>query len=284
MALRDIRNILLDKYTGLPSKDTFLKERVSPANVNDKFYNDKCAQCWDEYTEEHPAAKVLPCGHVFGRGCLSDMAQGPTGDLCPYCRAKLFRRDLTPEMVVEAVVPLLVNAIMIYQMYVRQVIKAINRSLQTSPRWLKYFLCYIIGAPGFWVDVFVRRSTNILSRNPRLHLSDAFTGLHLGLQFLSLGLIYAPLLAIIYLIFGSASLRYLFWLLDFAYTMKHQLFSWKDRLDSRFDDPVDRASIMCLAGLTILIKQIMVTSIFWPASGTPLLVLAWNGLATVAWR
>ncbi|KAL1601278.1 hypothetical protein SLS59_005432 [Nothophoma quercina] len=266
MALRDIRNILLDKYTGLPSKDTFLKERVSPANVNDKFYNDKCAQCWDEYTEEHPAAKVLPC------------------DLCPYCRTKLFRRDLTPEMVVEALVLLLVNAIMTHQMYVRQLIKAMNRSLQASPRWLKYFLCYTIGAPGFWVDVFVRRSTNILSRNPRLHLSDAFTGLHLGLQFLSLGLIYAPLLAIIYLIFDSASLRYFFWLLDFAYTMKHQLFSWKDWLNSRLDDPVDRASIMCLAGLTILIKQIMVTSIFWPAFVTPLLVLAWNGLATVAWR
>jgi hypothetical protein len=91
MSLFYISDAVLKQFTGLPSKNTFLKEHTVPAKDDDKFNNNKCVQCWNEYTDEHPGVKILPCGHVFGRDCLKDIINSPAGDLCPYCRVKLFR-------------------------------------------------------------------------------------------------------------------------------------------------------------------------------------------------
>ncbi|KAH7390775.1 hypothetical protein DE146DRAFT_758222 [Phaeosphaeria sp. MPI-PUGE-AT-0046c] len=84
---------MFDKYLGI-SKQTFLDHHVVPANDNDRLKDNKCSFCWDAYHEDHHAVRVLPCNHVFGRECLITMINAPNGDLCPICRAPLFRPAL----------------------------------------------------------------------------------------------------------------------------------------------------------------------------------------------
>lgn len=63
-------NSILDKFSGI-SKNTFVKDRVVPANDNDVFNDNKCTFCWGPYDKDHSGACVLPCNHVFGRDCLT---------------------------------------------------------------------------------------------------------------------------------------------------------------------------------------------------------------------
>lgn len=66
MSLINISNAVLEHFTGLPSKDSFLKKCVVPAKDDDKFNNNnnRCVRCWGEYTKDHPGVKISPCGHV----------------------------------------------------------------------------------------------------------------------------------------------------------------------------------------------------------------------------
>jgi len=77
------------------SRETFLRKHVVPAHEDDRYMNEKCMVCWGTYDEEHPAVRILPCGHVFGRDCVSDMVKGQTGCVCPLCKTTLFRPSLT---------------------------------------------------------------------------------------------------------------------------------------------------------------------------------------------
>ncbi|KAF1969310.1 hypothetical protein BU23DRAFT_601664 [Bimuria novae-zelandiae CBS 107.79] len=75
---------------GLPTKAEFLACHVYVAKPDDKYNDDKCPFCWDSYHEGHPAMRIDPCAHVFGKPCLEQLTQ--TSTLCPKCRVPLFRR------------------------------------------------------------------------------------------------------------------------------------------------------------------------------------------------
>lgn len=76
------------------SRQDFLRTQVIPANDNDIHRTERCSFCWSPYDQEHPAARVLPCNHVFGGPCIGEMTTAPGGDLCPLCRVLLFRPPL----------------------------------------------------------------------------------------------------------------------------------------------------------------------------------------------
>ena len=84
---------MFEQSFGIP-RSAFLSKHVIPAHEDDRFINDKRLFCWNSYHEKHPAVRILPCGHVFGQHCVSDMVKGPTGDKCPICRTQLFRPSL----------------------------------------------------------------------------------------------------------------------------------------------------------------------------------------------
>jgi hypothetical protein len=73
------------------SKDTFVQERIVPANANDAYYDDKCLFCWCGYDDAHTSVRILPCNHIVGRDCLNEYINTPFGDTCPVCRTSLFR-------------------------------------------------------------------------------------------------------------------------------------------------------------------------------------------------
>lgn len=77
------------------TKADFIKDGIMPANDDDKFNDNRCAYCWGSYDADHPAVRVLPCNHVFGKDCLLEVIEtSKTGDLCMVCRQPLFRRPL----------------------------------------------------------------------------------------------------------------------------------------------------------------------------------------------
>lgn len=53
--------------------------------------NGKCLFCWGSYSLQHPAMRMLPCGHILGRDCITEMSLGPTGANCPACQTAMFR-------------------------------------------------------------------------------------------------------------------------------------------------------------------------------------------------
>jgi hypothetical protein len=79
----------------MPTLTKFLTENVLPASKEDKFYDPKCPICWDTYDTEHPAVRILPCNHIFGRECLVDyINNGASGHCCMMCQTLLFRPAL----------------------------------------------------------------------------------------------------------------------------------------------------------------------------------------------
>lgn len=76
------------------SNGDVLRKRVVPAKESHPFFNDKGFFCWGSYDEEHTAARILPCGHILGKACVSQMVETATGDLCPVCKTRLFRQPL----------------------------------------------------------------------------------------------------------------------------------------------------------------------------------------------
>ena len=96
--MTDITANMFESIFGV-SRTTFLNKHVVPAKSDDKFYNDKCIFCFGKYEQfEHPAVRILPCGHIFGRDCVVEMTKGATGDLCPLCRTSLFRRPMSQKV------------------------------------------------------------------------------------------------------------------------------------------------------------------------------------------
>ena len=286
MTLRDICNTLFDKYTGLPPKDVFLKKHVVPANDDDKYYNNKCALCWDEYNTEHPAAKLLPCGHVFGSGCVHEMVKGPTGDLCPVCRTKLFRRNLTPNIVILAFVLVLRQALLAYFATVTRVQSALHQaigSLVEQYPWLNLPVSLIFDGPQPWAKSFVSQCTDICSRNPSLDLHTAFASLTLMTQLLHVGHLSAPVLLPIYFVFGIGGSKVALTLLDLIVSVVTHWVLWTYG-PVRFDNDADRKTITCVVAFTLVLKELMILGILYPASNVPVLRFAWTVLATAVWR
>ncbi|KAL5455272.1 hypothetical protein PMIN07_007180, partial [Paraphaeosphaeria minitans] len=75
----------------LPSKADFLRHSVVPAKKDDRFNDNKCAFCWGAYDETHPAVKIRPCNHVYGRACVEQFVEQE--HRCPKCKAELFREE-----------------------------------------------------------------------------------------------------------------------------------------------------------------------------------------------
>lgn len=84
-----------ESLNSLVSRETFLRDRVLPANGNDRFNDNTCVFCWDDYNDEdHHGVRVLPCNHVFGKKCLLEAVKAPYGYKCPLCQTKLFRPSI----------------------------------------------------------------------------------------------------------------------------------------------------------------------------------------------
>ncbi|KAF9691955.1 hypothetical protein EKO04_009858 [Ascochyta lentis] len=264
MSSRNVVSTLLDKFTGLPSKNTFLEEHVLPAKKDDKFNSNKCVQCWGEYTDEHPGVKVQPCGHVFGRDCLREMIKGPTGDLCPFCRVKLFRRDITIAHIVRTVLTAFINLFIAYMFTVIRPMKAMRKRVQSQTLIPKPLLQLILEGPRTLAKVFVLQCTDIRSRNPRLILNYAFLGSSPFAIFHTM-VLYAPILTVAYFLPGSIKV----WLpiVDFLQTVNYQCFVWALRLNGMFDHPADRKTIACIATVAILLKELIIIPLIWFCCG-----------------
>ena len=187
MRLFNISSAVLEHFTGLPSNERFLKERVVPAKEDDKFNNNKCVQCWDEYTEDHPGVKISPCGHVFGRDCLKDIVNGPTGDLCPYCRIKLFRRmpttlDILGYML-EPVALAVVRGFIAYYSTVGRLERTVHAFVSDESNGysilrLKVFL--VFEGLTLQAKAFVRNHTGVCAHNPTLNVNSFFSSARLS--------------------------------------------------------------------------------------------------------
>lgn len=282
MALRSISNFL-DKGTGLPSKSAFLEKHVIPVKDGDKYNNDKCACCWDGYTEEHPSVKILPCGHVFGRDCVRDMIEGPTGDLCALCKVKIFRRDLTIGAVVLTLLSILGQAILTYCDSVKLSDAYIRKKIDAQPPWLKLPLHFILLAPQYFANGFARRCTYVCHRNPRLKVTDGFVTSNLRC-FLYVGAIFAPLHASVYFIFGLTAFKSLLLFGDVVVSGAYQYGTWTGRMTTQFDNPTDRVVLARTILAVFLFKELVVVLVLWPAISTPVIQPVWTILGAVAWR
>lgn len=262
MALSTLYDYALDNTSTLPSKGSFLKKQVVPATPLDKHYNDKCLFCWDEYSAGHPPAKLLPCGHVFGHTCAHRMVDGPTGDLCPICRTKLFRRDLSPEVMFSLVMDVVVPIFATYKALVNAFVDVAAEEVSPLlPRWL----LNILDGPRFWAMSFVRYCTDVASRNPGLHLHQAFVGTSL-FDVLRTGCLFAPVLWLVYAHLGFHALRYLWFLTEVATSSASQLEVRFIMANGHFTRPVDRVMVERLVDITLVVKFIIVAVMFRPWS------------------
>jgi|SRR5690242_4979286 len=280
MVFRKIYNFVAGMVPTLPSKASFLQKHLVPATTDDRHYNDRCIVCWDKYSTEHPAAKLLPCGHVFGYTCAYQMVEGPTGDLCPICRVKLFRRDFTNE-----IVTLLVSAFTAYISFIADWVYLVQQvANDLLPNVLNQLLALCILGPQIWVTTMVHYCTDVESRNPQFRLSDAFEGTNLT-AFLVNGLKNAPLIWLIHYVFGFSIVKVVWFADEMSESWAVQQYLWTHSVNQQFDNSADRRMIKRLVQVTIVMKGIILATIFWAGpSGILLLASAWNVLANVAWR
>lgn len=263
MGFRNISKTLLDKLTDLPAKDTFLKERVVPVKDDDKFNDNKCAHCWGEYNEEHPGVKILPCGHVFGRGCLREITDGPTGNLCPICRVKLFRRwELTIPVVLRMILVTLLAFWVACVDWAGQLQLSIYRLILNQSFWPQVIFSVTFEGPLFWVQTFVHQCTQICSRNPKLALSLALGGSSL-MQVLNGIIASSPFLLMTYLISGSTGFKTVLTIHNLGQSYTYQFFAWNFFLTDAFDHPADRKRVAYAAAVAILLKELLLIWVVW---------------------
>lgn len=261
-ALRNISKVVLGNFTGTPAESAFFRDHVVPAKKDDKFNDNKCVRCWGEYDEEHPGVKILPCGHVFGRDCLHDMMEGPSGDLCPICRVKLFRPDFTFKLAVTTVVTGLCGIQVAYMKKVNRLAMTLHQAIQNQPSWQELPYLLILIGPPWWAGSLVDRCTEISSRNPRLVMGDAFGGTSPA-QLLYTATIFAPLLVPTYFIAGMIGVKVLSTYLDLQVTLAIQTTGWKFFLASAFDCPSDRTTVACTVAGFVLFKELIIVWIVW---------------------
>jgi hypothetical protein len=164
------------------SKQSFIENSIVPANDNDAFINDQCVICWDSYDDDnHPSVRVLPCNHIFGRGCLLHMIDGPNGDKCPYCKASWFRPPLhiaIQRRVTNILEPVEVFLAIVIDPIIETIMRVVNERLDALPygigNWvvqLLYFLAFKDNV-YYYADLIIAKFTNLKERNPRLNLSN----------------------------------------------------------------------------------------------------------------
>ncbi|KAF1923705.1 uncharacterized protein M421DRAFT_9492 [Didymella exigua CBS 183.55] len=291
MSLFDIGNAVLERYTGLPSKSTFLREHVVPAKDDDKFNNNKCVQCWDEYTDEHPGVKISPCGHIFGRDCLYEIVNGPTGDLCPYCRSKLFRRTSTKQDIFMALSNMLTQAIFSYCWIVSRFSRVVHASIagQTAchPQ-LRPFIVLLFDGLALQGERFVRHRTGVCTRNPNLRVAELFCHTTVLSHLLLIGFPFiAPALLPVYFMFSTAVFKVSFVAANLAFVAYSQaLFSGyfhfhAGMFEGDFENDSDRALVTYVAAVAVAFQQLCIIILIWPV---PTMRFARTSLASVAWR
>lgn len=121
---------------------------------------------WGPYDEDHPAARVRTCGHVFGRDCLPDITKGPTGDLCPICRSPWFRTDTLPLML-QFLNRFFVNPLVNLLTPIRLTLYKIEAKLPPWALSIGRFLFYA-GNVYHQIDYMIRALTGLYARNPGL--------------------------------------------------------------------------------------------------------------------
>jgi hypothetical protein len=165
---------LFDRFLGV-SKATFFGTQVVPANPNDAYYNNRCSFCWGKYDDTHEAVRVLPCNHVFGRDCLQDIINSPTGHVCPICRCPWYRPPWTWTMVTNLLLDSL-DWIVEQPLNLVQQLYGYYDSLPPyvkTPVELVFKLAKFVfdsDNPYYWADMIVSRWTNMYARNPDLDL------------------------------------------------------------------------------------------------------------------
>jgi hypothetical protein len=250
---------LLELCTGLPSQATFIEKRVVPAKPDDQFCNDRCGICWGDYGAEHPGSKI-PCGHIFGLGCIHAMVKSPTGDVCPYCQKKLFYPGLTA-----LVKTLLMQAMVNYDSAVLRMMNAFyrveDRLMQQVP-WLATPLYFLYNGPAGVVLIFVSKFTDIGTRNSREALNRAFQASMLLPMLFHSAAQYAPILLPAYLVFGLYRFIWIFLFLDFFLTFGVYVVIWA--FETPFIGQADRATVGRLAVITLVVRDLLVVCILCP--------------------
>lgn len=286
MAFSKLYNYVLDMVSTLPSKAAFLENRVVPATIQDQHYNDKCIFCWDKYSVEHPAAKFLLCGHVFGQTCVSQMVEGPTGDLCPFCRAQLFRRDVSLGVVASLLMNLTVTVFYAYLSLsgrLKSFIRSTHKTLLPLP--LRRMLCCIYEGPQLWAITLVHHCTGVSSRNPNLRMYEAFIGTELW-QIFRTGIDFAPLLWLVYYSVGFRGFKVVWFLLEMVFAYGSQYTARRLSINGNFDEPADRVMIERLVDATLVVKMIIIVAVLcsWSEPSLSWFGPAWNILGSVLWR
>ena len=170
--------------SALQSKGGFLQNNVVPANDNDAFNDNKCTFCWGAYDDEHPGVRILPCNHVFGRDCLTEMVNAPNGDYCPICRTRLFKPSLevalerslnSVEERLELYILAAVHKLLVIGHKVSEMKNAMPLWLQRSLNWLSFMFRLWTNAQNvYWyADVLITQFTDLRARNPDLNVEKA---------------------------------------------------------------------------------------------------------------
>jgi hypothetical protein len=228
--------------------------------------DNKCAHCWGEYTEEHPGVRILPCGHIFGRDCLCEMMKGPMGDLCPLCRVKLFRRDITVKVAALAVLAMVCKLLVAYIEWSIRLINSLHHTIRKQPPWRQWIFEAVFDSPRLLVGDFMRRCTDICSRNPTIVFDDVLAG-SCPRQLLYAVINLAPMFLLVFFITGATVFRVFLIVFDLAMTVIVQWDTWTCRLPSNFDQPADRPKIACAAASAVLLKELLVVWVVWYCRG-----------------
>jgi hypothetical protein len=175
--IRRIDNLL---FRG-SSKDTFVQQRIVPANPNDAYYDNKCLLCWCFYDDAtHISVRVLPCNHIFGSDCLTEFIGTPIGDTYPVCRTSLFRslRNVSVERLVDALfdrVDALLNRMQAL-LYRQQALappmeplaeEMLDRAIQVLWFWINTNNIY------YYANLITKHCTHLPARNVDLNLKAA---------------------------------------------------------------------------------------------------------------
>lgn len=279
MSLRNFFTNLLELWTGLPSKATFIKQHVVPAKPDDKFYNDRCGICWGDYDAEHPRSKI-PCGHIFCLDCIHAMVKSPTGEYCPYCQKKLFRPGLA-----KLVGNLVALGFVAYNLAVRRMMEGLyrieDRLVQHVP-WLVIPLYCLYNGPAGIVLIFVSAFTNLGTRNSEKALGNAFQASMLLTTLVYNGAEAAPTLLPVYLAFGLDCFLWTFFVLDFLLALGVYLSV------CTFDEgplivEADRATVKRLALITFMARELILFWILVPGNFSVAVCSVWAILGVVLW-
>lgn len=265
MAAFSLSGVQVKEYMSLPSQTTFIDKHIVPAEPGDKFYNETCALCLDDYSAEHPPSKILPCGHIFGLGCIHDMVEFPIGDTCPYCRTKLFRRNIAFLTVVSGCSYLLWQLVMRYRHIVLRVTLTCYQRIDElikQDSWLGVSLNILFDGPRVVVMAFVIPCTTIGDRNPKGILIITLATSTFLRQLIYVAFQWFPVLGLVYLCFGaSACLCYLV-ICDLFTSAIIYYRTWTLGIVALFVHSTDRRTLMCITAIAAVVRDVAVIGVF----------------------